>query len=644
MGDRIDELNEARSAYDRRDWRGAFDLLTAAERRSPLAPEDIELLAEAARWAREYGAMIDALEQAEARYERVGKRGLAAGVALSLCREHFVRNSPSEAGGWLGRASRLLEDEPECSAHGYLQWALGRASWADEASVSALDHAREASAIGRRLGDIDLEAFGLHDEGHVLIARGDVDAGRALVDEAAAMSGAASNPYTTGMVYCGAIWAYRNMADWRRAGEWTDASLRWCERESLSGFPGLCRFHRAEVRRLRGELDSAERDALDAIEELLPANLMATGWALTELGEIRRRRGDQSGARDAFRRAQELGGLPQPGLALLLLDEGKPDAALASITDALAQMVGVHQEDRGSVLPAVVTIALAAGRIDRARDALAELESWGNLFHTTAALASVAEAHGQVQLANGDAEAARTSLREACRLWCEVDAPFEAARARLIIAEALRVSGHESNATGEFETALSAFERLGAVREAERVRSMLHAARRSRATCTLMFTDIVASTRLVEVLGDDAWGNLLDWHDRTLRQCFHAHNGREINHEGDGFFVSFTDSFDAVECAVAIQRTLADHRREHGFAPQVRIGVHATEAVDLGDDYLGKGVHEAARVGAAAGTGEILVTAAVIDSVTDHFHVRNRRELNLKGLSVPLDVANVEWQ
>jgi class 3 adenylate cyclase len=128
------------------------------------------------------------------------------------------------------------------------------------------------------------------------------------------------------------------------------------------------------------------------------------------------------------------------------------------------------------------------------------------------------------------------------------------------------------------------------------------------------------------------------------RQCFHAHNGREINDEGDGFFVSFTDSLEAVECAIAIQRTLADHRREHGFAPQVRIGVHATEAVDLGDDYLGKGVHEAARVGAAAGAGEILVTAAVIDSVTDHFHVRNRRGLDLKGLSVALDVASVEWQ
>jgi class 3 adenylate cyclase len=193
------------------------------------------------------------------------------------------------------------------------------------------------------------------------------------------------------------------------------------------------------------------------------------------------------------------------------------------------------------------------------------------------------------------------------------------------------------------ETALSAFERLGATREAHRVRSMLQATRRTRATRTLMFTDIVDSTRLVEVLGDDAWGSLLDWHHRTLRRCFGASNGREVNHEGDGFFVSFTDPMPAVECAIAIQRTLAEHRLEHGFAPQVRIGVHATEAVDLGDDYLGKGVHEAARVGAAARAGEILVTAAVIAAISDRRQVGNHREILLKGLALPLTVASVEW-
>jgi class 3 adenylate cyclase len=603
------------------------------------------LLAEAARWARQYDVLISALELAEARYERSGDRGHAARAALSLCREHFVRNNLAAAGGWLGRATRLLEGEAECAAHGYLRWTVGRAAWSEDNFEIALDCARDASEIGRRLRDVDLEALGLHDEGHVLIARGEVDAGRALIDEAAALSAGASNPVTTGTVYCGAIWAYRNMADWRRAGEWTDASLRWCERESLSGYPGLCRFHRAEVRRLRGDLDNAERDALDAIEELMPANLVAAGWALGELGEIRRRRGDLPGAREAFRQAHEIGGFPQPGLALLLLDEGKPDAALASIADALARMVGVRQEDLIWVLPAAVTIALAAGHVERANEALTELQARANDLRSTAASAAADGARGEVQLAAGDTVGAITSLRDACRSWCDVDAPFEAARTRVLIAQALRRSGDESNATVELETALGAFERLGASREAKRVRSIVKGAPRGRATRTLMFTDIVDSTKLVEVLGDDAWGSLLEWHDRTMRRCFDASHGHEVNHEGDGFFVSFTDPLLGVDCAIAIQRTLAEHRHEHGFAPQVRIGVHTAEAIELGDDYLGKGVHEAARVGAAAGPGEILASAAVLEAVEGlRPSDRNFRQLTLKGLATPLEVASIDWQ
>jgi tetratricopeptide (TPR) repeat protein len=302
-----DNLSDARLAFARRDWRVAFDLLRAAEQRSPLDPADLELLADAAQRALEYDTFLDMLERAESRYERAGARGDAARVGLLLCTELFKQNRQAEAGGWLGRSVRLLEGIPECSAHGHLQWTLGRAAWATENFDTALTCARDATAIGRRLGDVDLEALGLHDEGHVLLARGEVDAGRALIDEAAALA-AGATPNTAGTVYCGAIFAYRNMADWRRAAEWTDASLRWCERQSLSSFPGLCRFHRAEVRRLRGQLAEAEQDALDAVEELLPVNRRAASWGLAELGEIRRRRGDHVGARQAFRRSHELGG------------------------------------------------------------------------------------------------------------------------------------------------------------------------------------------------------------------------------------------------------------------------------------------------------------------------------------------------
>ena len=104
-----------------------------------------------------------------------------------------------------------------------------------------------------------------------------------------------------------------------------------------------------------------------------------------------------------------------------------------------------------------------------------------------------------------------------------------------------------------------------------------------------MFTDIVKSTNLAEAMGDDAWLELLRWHDETLRAAFASHNGEEVGTTGDGFFVVFDSPDAAVTCAVAIQRRLADHRKQHGFAPQVRIGLHASEAAQVENDFRGKG-------------------------------------------------------
>jgi class 3 adenylate cyclase len=97
-----------------------------------------------------------------------------------------------------------------------------------------------------------------------------------------------------------------------------------------------------------------------------------------------------------------------------------------------------------------------------------------------------------------------------------------------------------------------------------------------------MFTDICKSTDLVELLGDDSWEHLLTWHDQTLRSSFTAHGGEEIKQGGDGFFVAFPTPSAALDCAVDIQRSLSQHRRHHGFSPQVRIGLHEAEATKRG--------------------------------------------------------------
>ena len=158
---------------------------------------------------------------------------------------------------------------------------------------------------------------------------------------------------------------------------------------------------------------------------------------------------------------------------------------------------------------------------------------------------------------------------------------------------------------------------------------------------TFMFTDVVGSTNLVEVLGDEAWDTLLRWHDTTLREVFTAHQGKEISTTGDGFFVSFDSPDLAVAAAIAIQRRLAEHRSTQGFAPAVRIGLHASDATQVGGDFHGKGVHEASRIAALGGAGEIV---ASVGTVGEAHRTSGPRSAELKGLSEPIEVVNVDWR
>jgi class 3 adenylate cyclase len=158
---------------------------------------------------------------------------------------------------------------------------------------------------------------------------------------------------------------------------------------------------------------------------------------------------------------------------------------------------------------------------------------------------------------------------------------------------------------------------------------------------TFMFTDIVGSTNLVEALGDEAWETMLQWHNTALREVFAAHSGEEISTTGAGFFVGFDAPDFAVAAAIAIQRRLAEHRSTQGFAPQVRIGLHASDATQVGGDFHGKGVHEAARIAALGGAGEIIASVA---TVGEAHRTSSLRSASLKGLSGPVEVVNIDWR
>lgn len=159
---------------------------------------------------------------------------------------------------------------------------------------------------------------------------------------------------------------------------------------------------------------------------------------------------------------------------------------------------------------------------------------------------------------------------------------------------------------------------------------------------TFMFTDIEGSTVLVDALGDEAWQGVLRWHDETLRSLFAEHKGEEVVGTGDGFFVGFDSPDDALACAVAIQRRLAEQRRSQGFAPKVRIGVHASGATQVGRNFSGKGVHEAARIAALANGDQIL--ASKMTAADGRLPISDARSVTLRGTSEEIEIVTVDWR
>jgi class 3 adenylate cyclase len=494
-----------------------------------------------------------------------------------------------------------------------------------------------------------LIGLGMQDQGRVLVELGRVDEGMALLEEAmVAAVGDELSPRAAAIVYCNATVICEDVADYRRAADFSEAAKRWCERQHIAGFPGMCRVRRAEIIRLSGDWETAESEARLACDELRDFSIAYAGEGFYQIGEIRLRLGDFGAAAKAFAEAHELGRDPQPGLAMLQLAQGRTDAARGLLNESLGNPITTPLE-RAHLLPALVEVAAAAGDVEGARAAASQMSDLADTYGTHALRASAADATGRASLAAGEVEAAVESFRQSWRIWQELNAPFEAARARASLGRALIAGGRTDAAALELRSAIAAFERLGAEPDLKGAQADLDriegaattAEAPSRASRVFVFTDVVRSTDLIEAIGDDAWTALLRWHDDTIRHIAVEHKGEILDHAGDGFFLAFTDANRAIEAATDIRRTMREHRRDHGFAPGIRIGLHAAEATKSGGGYAGRGVHIAARIAALAAPDEILAsegTLAEAGSQLAHGPVRTER---LKGIRDPVRVAPV---
>jgi DNA-binding CsgD family transcriptional regulator len=466
-----DRVLQARESFDRHAWNDAYVRLAAADEEGALASEDLERLALAAHLSGRPDESTAAGAGAHVAAVREGdiERGVRCAIALGM--QLLQRGEMAQAGGWLARAARLIEET------GYdgvergsflVPQALQALMSGDAATAFATFE--QVGAIGDRFADRDLQALSRLGRGQSLIAMADTVHGVPLLDEAMAsvMAGEIS-PIVTGIVYCAVIEACHSTFDLRRAQEWTAALDRWIEAQpDLVPFRGNCLVYRAELMRFHGTWQDAADEARRAMDWLSrPPPDPAIGEALYQLGELDRLRGAFESAEASYREASTWGRRPEPGLPLLRLAQGDVDAAWASIRRALAE--APDDPVRARLLEPQVEIALAAGDMAGARAAADHLGRLAEAFDAPLLRAMAAQADGSVRLAAGEIAEALGVLRRAWEAWRDLDAPHEAARVRVLVGRACRELGDMDGATLEFEAARVVFERLGAVPDLDRL-------------------------------------------------------------------------------------------------------------------------------------------------------------------------------
>lgn len=493
---RSEALKLGASALAKFDWaaaRAAFERAVAAG----VGAEAFEGLAQAAFQLDEPGVSLSANEQAYARYREAGRSVDAARVAIALAWLYrSYRGERAVSDGWLARARRLLDGHGPTRELGWV--ALREASFALPGGPElARERAAEAEALGRELGDVDLEMTATALDGLARVSLGDVAAGMARLDEAttAATAGEMRDPVAIGFSCCYLIFACERVRDLERAGQWCERVAAMAAGWNIRALRAVCRAHFGTVLMFRGEWERAEVELTEAAA-ILAAAAGEGADAVARLAELRRRQGRTEAAMALVRRAEHH---PVAILCRAALALERGDAAGAA--DPAAQylrLLGGASTERAPALELLAEAHAAAGRLDEAGEAARELSAIAERVGTDPLLGAARNAEGCIAAAAERFDDARCAFEDAVELLGRAGLPFEATRARVALARALRALGRNDAAAIEFDRASVEFARLGATVEERRSRA-LRASRRVGGRTEL-------SAREREVLGLVAQG------------------------------------------------------------------------------------------------------------------------------------------
>ncbi len=464
----MDDLEHGRDCYVRRSWDEAYQAFTCADKLAPLDVDDLDRLATAAYLTGREVEFHHVLERLYRAHVASGSRARAARCTFWLAITYLLRGESGRSNAWTARGQRLVEDG-ESVEGGYLAIVVATQQLREGHAEGAHATASHAFAIGQSSGDADLSAAARHLQGRALIQCGEVATGLKCLDETMLDVVAGELlPIMTGLMYCAVIDTCRRVYALERAREWTAAFTGVCQQHpDMVAFTGVCSVHRSEILQLQGAWEDALAEVCQVCERARGADRVPPAAAHYQQGEIHRLRGEYAKAEDAYRAASELGLEPQPGLALLRLAQGRTRAACTAIrrlTTATTDRVR-----RAGLLPAHLDIMMASGDLEEARRARDELHEFARALDADMLRAVVAQADGAIAIAEGHPHAALDLLRCAFDLWQRFDAPYEAARVRVLIGDACRAVGDHEAAALEFEAAKAVFTRLGAQPDLDRL-------------------------------------------------------------------------------------------------------------------------------------------------------------------------------
>jgi DNA-binding CsgD family transcriptional regulator len=465
--------DQGRAAFEQEAWADAYTHLAEADTEM-LELDDLERLSAAAYLTGRANESARYWERAHHGWVARGDVRRAARASFWLVFQLLNHFDLAVGSGWLHRTQRLIEHDGDSVEVGYLRYLSALLTAFQGDIVAAERLFGEALAIGEQFGDTELVTLARIGRGRCLVYVGRAPDGIALLDEAMIAVGAREiSPVAEGDAYCTVIEGAEELFDLHRLRAWTDAFHAWCEAQpQLVLYRGTCHMHRAEVLLLRGDWKQALEELDDALRRIEnPRDATVRGAALYLRGELHRLTGALDEASDAYRQANELGRVPQPGLALLRVAQGKLEPAAATIRRVLDESSDPIARSR--VLGAFVEIMCLTGDADAALAAAQEFETIASVLNMPWQRAMAATALGRAQLATSDARSALTTLRAAWRVWDELKIPYEAARARALIADACTALGDDDGAQLERDAARATFEQLGAAQD---LRSLAHEA------------------------------------------------------------------------------------------------------------------------------------------------------------------------